>query len=120
MIFVIDDDEVVRDSLKVLLETRDFIVRDFASCREFLHHKDGVHAGCLILDIHMPDMTGIDLLRLLREKGDAIPVILITGRRDATIRAQAEALGAVAFLDKPVAFPQLFAAIQQAVASSQA
>ena len=118
-IFVIDDDEVVRDSLKVLLETRDFTVLDFASCQEFLDRQNPIRGGCLILDIHMPGMTGIDLLRLLRKKGDAIPVIFITGRRDAAIRAQAEALGAIAFFDKPVASIQLFDAIRQALASSQ-
>jgi two-component system response regulator FixJ len=115
-VFIVDDDEVVRDSLKVLLESRQFTVEDFASGRDFLDRRDGSQAGCLVLDIHMPDMTGIDLLRRLRKEGDPIPVIMVTGRQDAAIRAQAESLGALAFLDKPIAHKQLFAAIEKALA----
>lgn len=114
-VFVVDDDEVVRDSLKVLLESRGFTVHDFASGRQFLDRKDGVTADCLILDVHMPDMTGTELLKILRNAGDLLPVILITGRNDPVIQAQAKEFGAVTLLDKPVAHAALFAAIQQAV-----
>ena len=116
-IFVVDDDEVVRDSLKVLLELRNYRVRDFASAAAFLSGREQVTvtAGCLVLDIHMPDMTGVELLRHLRSKGDGIPAILITGRRDAATQAQAQSLGAVALLDKPISHPALFGAIDQAL-----
>jgi FixJ family two-component response regulator len=115
-VYVVDDDEVVRDSLKVLLESRHYAVEDFASGKDFLSCVDGQGVGCLVLDIHMPQMTGIDVLRQLRKDGSHIPVIMVTGRQDAATRAQAESLGAAAFLDKPVAHKQLFAAIEKALA----
>jgi two-component system response regulator FixJ len=115
-ILIVDDDDVVRDSLKVLLELRQFTVRDFESARTFLAARPDTQAsGCLVLDVHMPEMSGIELLRTLRNKGDQLPVILVTGRRDAAAQSQAQALGVVAFLDKPISHPALFAAIDQAL-----
>ena len=117
-VFVIDDDEMVRDSLKALLESRSFNVVDFESANQFLNHADGdANNACLLLDVHMSEMTGLELLRLLRSRGDAIPTILITGRTDPTVQAQAKELGVVALLDKPVAHPALFAAIREALAA---
>ncbi len=116
-IAVVDDDEVVRDSLKALLETRQFSVVDYASGRDYLKRQDGVRPGCLILDIHMPEMTGIDLLKELRGRGCTVPTILVTGRREAMAQTQAQILGAVALLDKPISHPALFAAIAQALAA---
>ena len=116
-IVIVDDDDVVRDSLKVLLESRQFTVADFASGRDFLARGDGHDAGCLILDIHMPDMTGIELLRQLRKEGRTTPVIMVTGRQDAGLRAQAESLGVLEFLDKPIAHKQLFQAIERALSA---
>ena len=93
-VFVIDDDEMVRDSLKALLESRSFNVVDFESANQFLNHADGdANNACLLLDVHMSEMTGLELLRLLRSRGDAIPTILITGRTDPTVQAQAKELG---------------------------
>ena len=118
-IFVVDDDEVVRDSLKVLLETRRFAVRDFESAQAFLaFRRDLPAAGCAVLDIHMPGMSGIELLREIRSAGDQLPVILVTGRREPAAQAQAELLGAVALLDKPISHPALFAALDQALKRS--
>ena len=114
-IVVIDDDEVVRDSLKALLEIRNFSVVEYSSGRDFLNRQDDVTPGCLILDIHMPDMTGLDLLKQLRLRGDNVPAILITGRRETSTQAQADSLGAVALLDKPISHPALFAAISSAL-----
>jgi two-component system response regulator FixJ len=113
-IYVVDDDDVVRDSLKALLESQEFVVEDFSSGGDFFSRRNG-GAACLVLDIHMPDMTGIDVLRRLRQDGDRLPVIMVTGRWDATIRAQADALGVVAFLDKPVSPARLFSEIRKAM-----
>lgn len=114
-ILVIDDDDVVRDSLRVLLETRGFTVVDFASGRSFLAGRDGLGAGCILLDVHMPEMTGLDVMKALRETGDDTPVVLITGRIDALVQAKAEAFGAIAVLDKPIAHTLLFTAIGRAL-----
>ena len=116
-IYVVDDDEVVRDSLKALLESRHFNVLDFESGREFLERRAVSAASCLILDVHMAGMSGLELLKILRDQGDSLPTVLITGRIDPTVRAEAKALGAVATLDKPVSHQLLFATIQQALAS---
>jgi FixJ family two-component response regulator len=113
-IHIVDDDVVVRDSLKVLLESRGYSVEDYASGRDFLSRRNG-NAACLVLDNHMPEMTGLDILRTLRQAGDSIGVIMITGRWDAATRAQAEALGVVAFLDKPVPHQRLFSEIDRAL-----
>jgi FixJ family two-component response regulator len=120
-VFVIDDDEVVRDSLKVLLESRNYTVVDFDSGSQFLNNRTN-HASkaCLVVDVHMPDMTGLELLRNLRNRGDAIPAILITGRTDAGVQEKAKELGAIALLDKPVSHQVLFAAIGQALSAPAA
>lgn len=113
-IHIVDDDDIVRDSLKVLLESRGYLVEDYTSGRDFLSRRDG-NAACIVLDNHMPEMTGLDILRTLRRAGDNIGVIMITGRWDAATRAQAEALGVVAFLDKPVPHKHLFHEIDKAI-----
>jgi FixJ family two-component response regulator len=115
-ICIVDDDEVVRDSMRAVLESRHYRVSDFASGAELL--ASGVASGvdCLVLDIHMPGMTGLELLRELGARRIATPVILITGRSDPTIAAQARALGARALLDKPVSHSTLFDTIQRALA----
>ena len=113
-IFLIDDDDVVRDSVKVLLETRNFTVTDFPSGDAFLHRSTTAAGDCMLLDLHMPGMTGVALLKQLRQRGDKTPAILITGRLDATAQAEARNLG-VPLLEKPVSPQILFATIEQAL-----
>lgn len=115
-ILVVDDDDVLRDSLRFLLESRGYSVADCGSAERFLNARAEFSADCLILDIHMPNMTGIELLRALRRRGDLIPVILVTGRREASVQAEAMSLGAVDVLDKPVTQRTLFQAIDRALA----
>lgn len=114
-ICIVDDDEVVRDSMRAVLESRSYAVTDFASGADLLAFGASGGADCLVLDIHMPGMTGLDLLRELRARSVATPVILITGRSDAGIVAQAKALGAVALLDKPIGHAVLFDTIRRAI-----
>lgn len=118
-IFVVDDDDMVRDSLKALLESRNFAVIDFESARQLLDHADGLSAQCLLLDVHMLDMNGPDLLKILRDRGITIPAIMITGRRDPATEERARDLNVVAVLDKPVRHAVLFAAIEQAIGLAQ-
>ena len=111
-VHIVDDDEMVRDSLKALLESRGFAVSDYASGAEFLARDAG---ACVILDNHMPQMTGIELMRKLRDRGDKVFVIMVTGRWDAASRAQADALGVQAFLEKPLFGARLFSEIVKAM-----
>ena len=115
VVYIVDDDEMVRDSLKALLEAHRFQVRDFNSAQRYLDARDGPFGGCLLVDMHMPAMNGLELLQALRTAGDATPVVLYTGRNDPALEARAIAAGASAVLDKPVTYKVLLAAIRQAL-----
>jgi FixJ family two-component response regulator len=114
-VFVIDDDVVVRESTKALLEARHYAVEAFSSGHELLARADGTAADCLLLDIQMPGMSGIEVVRVLRQRGDATPVILVSGAISQATHAQAEMLG-VRLLEKPIPLANLVAAIEQALA----
>jgi FixJ family two-component response regulator len=118
IIVVIDDDEMVRDSFTALLEARKFRVVGFGSCGDFLDRRSGITPGCLVLDVHMPKMGGLDLLQSMRDSGDPTPVVLMTGRNDARIAEKAAALGAATLLEKPVSPVRLFRAIELALGNS--
>lgn len=111
IVYVIDDDDFVRDSLRALLEVRGYDVRDFESGDRFFSEVADLSRGCLIVDIHMPGMTGLDLVGALRSRGENVPAILITGRRDSHIDARAAEFGDVVLLDKPIAHDRMFAAL---------
>jgi len=101
-IYIVDDDESVRDSARALLEAYDHVVEDFASARDFLAHFDRRVEGCILLDLNMPEMGGIELLELLRGRGDTIPVIVVTAQNDTGVLDRARRAGAYAVLEKPV------------------
>jgi two-component system response regulator FixJ len=112
-IFLVDDDEAVRDSLKLLLELHGLDVEDYGSTGEF---ADGYHRparGCLVLDQHLPVMSGLDFLASPAGRALGIPVILVTGRGDEAIKTRAEQLGVAAYFDKPVAEDRLIATIDR-------
>ena len=117
MIYIVDDDDAVRDSLKALLESLGFGVKDFNSARDFLAERKVDTSGCLLLDLHMPVMTGMDLLEHMRDKGPQLPTIVITGRSDAFLKERALRSGARAFIDKPVSDQALISAIDSALAT---
>ena len=112
---VIDDDEAVRDALGNLLASLDFGVATFASAEEFLASPSAAAAACLITDVQMPGMSGIDLQRHLAATGDAVPVILITAFPRDEARRQAEAEGAYGYLAKPFDGPRLIECIERAL-----
>lgn len=114
-IHIVDDDDAVRDSLKTLLESYGMAVRVYASANEFLENLDPRQRGCLILDLHLPILGGLDLIKIMRRQRIPLPVVFITGRSDKETRARAMEAGAVAFLDKPVPEESLTAAIQLAL-----
>ena len=101
MIFVVDDDGGARDSLRLLLECDGLEAREFGSCEAFLNAGGAGEGDCLILDVHMPGMSGIELLETMRRGDSTLPVIVISGRMDAAIRKRALAAGALAVVEKP-------------------
>lgn len=119
-IYLVDDDDAVRDSLTMLLESHGYDVASFASTTEFAAVYKPNGGACLILDQHLPGMTGLDFLASSRSGGRRLPVILITGGPDQGIRDRAAALGVVAFFEKPVTEGPLLAAITRALATAQA
>ena len=115
MIYVVDDDEAVRDSLRTLLTTFGFPVEDFASGQEFFERADRAAGKCLILDVNLPGESGLDVLARLKADGSTMPVVMVSGRSEASAKRRARELGAAAFLDKPVAFDVLRATISEVV-----
>ena len=101
IIYVIDDDDAVRQSLEFLLRTAGHTVRGFESAKAFLEILPELRSGCIITDVRMPEISGIDLLRKVKELGADIPVIVITGHGDISLAVDAMKLGAVDFLEKP-------------------
>jgi len=114
MIFILDDDTGVRDSLRLLLECEGLETREFASCRAFLD-ADGAEGDCLILDVHLPGMSGIELLETMRRRGDMLPVIVISGRIDAMTRNRARAAGALAVVEKPYQVEEVLDLVRRAM-----
>ena len=115
LLSIIDDDESVRESLPDLLREFGFAARAFSSAEEFLSSDSVGQTKCLILDVAMPGMTGLDLQKELRRLGQEIPVIFITAQKDETIRQQALKQGAVNFLYKPFSDTALLEALNAAV-----
>ena len=103
LIYVVDDDEAVRDSLSLLLEARGYTVRSFASAGEFLNAAPSLRAGVLIADIRMPGMDGLELQQRLTERGLFFPLIVITGHGDVPLAVRAMKAGALDFIEKPFA-----------------
>lgn len=114
-VFVVDDDPAVRKSLRWLIESVGLNVRTFASAREFLEACDPATPGCLVLDVRMPGMSGLDLQDHLSEQGAHLPVIVITAYGDVPMAVRALKAGAAEFLQKPVSDQVLLDHIQRAV-----
>jgi FixJ family two-component response regulator len=115
LLSVVDDDESVRESLPDLLREFGFDARAFSSAPEFLSSDYLVVTRCLILDVAMPGMTGLDLQQELKRRGQEIPIIFITGQKDDGIRDQAFKQGAAQFLYKPFSDTAVLDAINAAL-----
>jgi len=100
-VFVVDDDPAVRDALRLLIRSVQLEVEVFASAHDFLRAIDGERAGCLVLDIRMPGMSGLELQERLAEEGVGLPVIMITGHGDVPMAVRALKTGAFDFIEKP-------------------
>ncbi len=119
IICIVDDDEAVRDSLHVLLMTRGLKVRTFGSAKSFLSDGEQYNCHCLLIDMHMPEMTGLALLLALREQGNLAPAIMITGGGDQALAEQVERAGALGVLRKPVGEDELFEWVERAVTAAK-
>ena len=115
VVHVIDDDVAVRQSLAFLLSTEGFAVRVYDSAVAFLKELPRAQAGCVVTDIRMPDMSGLDLQRHLRETKSGFPVIVITGHGDVPLAVEAMKAGAVDFIEKPFEDEVLLSAIRVAL-----
>ncbi len=115
LVHLVDDDDAVRDSLRILLESYGFDVHDYKSATDFLAAAATGATGCLVLDLHLPVLGGLELITLMQQRQMRVPVVFITGRGEREIKERAIKAGATAFLDKPVCEESLVSAIHAAL-----
>ena len=115
MVLIVDDDEAVRASLRLLLKSVGIAAQAFGSAQEFLVGYDDSRPGCLILDIRMPGMSGIELQQHLNMRGAIIPLLFITGHGDVPMAVEAMKNGAFDFLQKPFRDQELIDRVQRAL-----
>jgi len=115
VIFVVDDDSDVRESMRALLEASGFLAETFASAGSFLGSAWNGRAGCLIADVRMPDMDGLELQEELVRRKASLPVIIMTGHGDVPLAVRAMKAGAIDFLEKPVDDGLLIDSIRRAL-----
>jgi FixJ family two-component response regulator len=115
VVAVIDDDSAVRTAIVALIASKGYLVEVYASAEEFIANVARSEAACLVIDVQLADLSGIELGRHLASLGYTFPMIFVTGADDHTLQKQAMALGCIAYLRKPVASDQLLGAIAEAV-----
>ena len=115
IVHLVDDDEAIRRSASFMLKTSGFIVQTFVSGSELLKQRD-LAPGCILLDVRMPDMDGIEVQQALHARGVTFPVIVMTGHGDIDVAVQAMKHGAVDFIEKPFEKAVLLAAIEEGFA----
>lgn len=113
---IIDDDDALRDSLSFLLASANIPVETYASADEFLSALPGIATGCVVTDIRMPGMSGMELLKHLRQGGSPLQVIVITGHGDVPLAVEAMRLGAADFIEKPFDDDVFIASVRMAIA----
>lgn len=116
VVHLIDDDEAVRESIGFVLDIHDFRVRTYASALEFLDGVDAAEAGCVVTDVRMPGMSGMDLVRKMKELEIDLPVVVITGHADVPLAVAAMRAGVVDFLEKPFENEALLESVRTALA----
>lgn len=114
-LYIVDDDNSVRDSLSLLLNFRGFRTREFASAEEFLANWKPEWRGCLLLDLRMTGMDGLALQQVLAERGSRLPIVFLTGHGDIAQARAALKAGAVDFLEKPIDHEALFQSLAEAL-----
>ena len=116
LIRIVDDDAEMRESLEFLLSTEGWKSRSYASAEAFLETDDVMVPGCLILDIRMPGLSGLQLQELLKKKDYSLPILFITAHGDITMAVEAVKNGAFDFLPKPLDDEKLLASVEKAIA----
>jgi FixJ family two-component response regulator len=119
IVFVVDDDPSIREAIGKLISTVGLRVETFGSTAEFLRHERPVAPSCLVLDVRLPESSGLELQRELAEAGIEIPIIFITGHADVPMTVRAMKAGAVEFLTKPFRGQELLDAVQEAIAKDR-
>jgi RNA polymerase sigma factor (sigma-70 family) len=114
-VFIVDDDAAVRDSLKFLLRSVGLGAETFASADDFLRSYDPQRAGCLVLDVRMPGMSGLELQQRLWDLGSSLPIVFLTAHADVPMAVEAVKAGALDFLQKPFRDQDLLDRIQEAL-----
>jgi len=114
LIYLVDDDDFVRDSTAYLLRANDYDVREFDDSRKFIESLDEARPACIMLDIAMPELDGLQTQDLLNERGIAFPVLILTGQGDVARAVRAMKNGAVEFLEKPYEEGKLLEALDRA------
>ncbi|MDE0443115.1 MAG: response regulator [Gammaproteobacteria bacterium] len=115
LIFLVDDDDAVRTSLDALLETAGYRTAQFESGVDFLESPDVGLGACVLLDVKMPGPDGLEVQRRLNDRGETLPVVILTGHGDIAMAVQAMRAGAVDFLEKPVSREQLLESVGRAI-----
>jgi two-component system response regulator FixJ len=115
LVHVIDDDGAARDSVQFLLHSHNIAVQTYESAKTFLHMLPGIKGGCIITDVRMPEISGVELLHRLKESRVGMPVIVITGHGDLPLAVEAMKLGAIDFLEKPFDDEVLIGAVRSAL-----
>jgi len=116
VVHLIDDDEDVRRALSFLLGTAGFAVKVYESAVLFMDKYDSAVSGCIVTDVRMPEMDGLQLLRRLKEIGVTLPLVIMTGHADVALAVEAMKIGAVDFIEKPFPDEVLLTAIRSALA----
>jgi FixJ family two-component response regulator len=114
-VFIVDDDQAVRGSLRLLIKSADLAVEAFASAREFLGAVSADRPGCLVLDVRMPEIDGLELQQQLAARGSRLPIIILTGHGDVPMAVEALRAGALDFIQKPFESKRLLARIEEAI-----
>lgn len=115
-VFLVDDDDALRRATSRLLDACGFHVHAFGSAEEFLQSFDAKLSGCLLLDLRMPGVSGLELQTLLQQRGASLPIVFMTGHGDVSASVRAMKRGAIDFLEKPVCDEELTAALDRAIA----
>ena len=116
IVHVIDDDDALRDSVRLFLVNEGLSVRTYASANEFLVELDALEPGCVVTDVRMPGMSGMELLAHIASRGLSLPVIVITGHADVPLAVRVMKQGAVDLLEKPFKAEELIGAVRRGLA----